>query len=215
MSHGLGPAEDVAAAAPATGLLGGLERALALLNRLVMALGGVALVAASAVLTYSVVARYLLKIPTDWQDETAVFLLVGTTFLCAAAVQSRRGHVGIEALAALLPPAANRLRLILVDLLSSAFCAFFAWKSWTLFHEAWIDDQRSTSSWGPPLWIPYALMAAGTTVLALQIALQFARGLAQPRLAPDRASTGSALQGGRPTPGSAAEAAIRREAPAR
>ena len=43
-----------------------------------------ALLAAAGILTYSVVARYFFKIPTDWQDEAAVFLLVGATFLSGA-----------------------------------------------------------------------------------------------------------------------------------
>ena len=68
-----------------------------------------ALVLAAAVLTYSVFSRYLFKAATDWQDETAVFLLVGATFLCGAYVQSYRGHVGIEAVASILPPAVNRV----------------------------------------------------------------------------------------------------------
>nr|WP_240540117.1 TRAP transporter small permease [Salinarimonas soli] len=202
--------EERPAAQAGTGLL---DRVAATVNRLVMVLGGVALIAASLVLTYSVVARYVLKIATDWQDESAVFLLVGTTFLCAAAVQARRGHVGIEAVASLLSERANRLRLVAVDVMSAAFCAFFAWKSWTLFHEAWIDDQHSTSSWGPPLWIPYSLMAAGMTLLTLQIALQLARGLTSRQQADTRASTGSAVQGGAPTPGSAADAVIHQKAP--
>jgi hypothetical protein len=67
-----------------------------------------ALVLTALVLTYSVVSRYFFKAPTDWQDEASVFMLVGVTFFCTAYVQSYRGHIGIEALASLLPPAVNR-----------------------------------------------------------------------------------------------------------
>jgi len=114
----------------------------------------------------------VMKASTDWQDEAAVFCLVGATFLCGAFVQSLRGHVGIEAIAGLLPISLDRLRLMLVDLLSVLFCAFFAWKSWTLFHEAWVDKQTTSSSWAPPLWIPYGLMAAGMTLLSVQLLVQ-------------------------------------------
>lgn len=155
-------------------LLMPLARLLQALNRLMVALGMVALLVASLVLTSSVVSRYVMKASTDWQDEAAVFCLVGATFLCSAFVQSLRGHVGIEALAEVMSTRLNRLRMVAVDLLGCLFCAFFAWKSWSLFHEAWAEKQTTSSSWAPPLWIPYALMAAGMTLLALQIGLQLA-----------------------------------------
>ena len=152
-------------------------RALVHVNRAMVALGMIALLAASIVLTYSVFSRYLMKASTDWQDEAAVFCLVGATFMCGAFVQSLRGHVGIEAIAGLLPRAIDRVRLALVDLMCVLFCAFFAWKSWTLFHEAWVDKQTTSSSWAPPLWIPYGLMAAGMTLLSLQLLIQFSARL--------------------------------------
>jgi TRAP-type C4-dicarboxylate transport system permease small subunit len=77
-------------------------------NRAMLGLGMVALIAAALILTSSVLSRYFLQASTDWQDEAAVFCLVGATFLCGAFLQSLRGHVGIEAFATLLPPWANR-----------------------------------------------------------------------------------------------------------
>jgi len=151
-----------------------LARALAMANRVMVGFGMLALLAASLVLTSSVVTRYLFKASTDWQDETAVFLLVGATFLCGAFVQSIRGHVGIEAVSTLLSRRADAFRRIGVDLLCLAFCALFAWKSWTLLHEAWVDKQTTSSSWAPPLWIPYSLMSIGMTLLALQLVVHVA-----------------------------------------
>ncbi len=153
-------------------LLAGLQGALAKLNGLLMYLSVVALLLTSAVLTYAVVARYFFRAPTDWQDEASVFMLVGATFLTSGYVQAARGHVGIEAVAGWLPARVNRVRLALIDVLSLAFCAFFAWKSWTLLHEAWTDNQTTTSTFAPPLWIPYGLMAAGMSILVLQLAMQ-------------------------------------------
>ena len=167
---------------PATpGALLPLARVLAAANRVMVGFGMLALLAASLVLTSSVVTRYLFKASTDWQDETAVFLLVGATFLCGAFVQSIRGHVGIEAVSVLLSKRADALRRIAVDLLCLAFCALFAWKSWTLLHEAWVDKQTTSSSWAPPLWIPYSLMSLGMTLLALQLVVHVAASVNRAR----------------------------------
>ena len=153
-------------------LLVPLARALALANRVMVGFGMIALLGASLVLTSSVLSRYFLKASTDWQDETAVFLLVGATFLCGAFVQSIRGHIGIEALASVLSRGVDAARQVGVDLLCVAFCGLFAWKSWTLFHEAWVDRQTTSSSWAPPLWIPYVAMALGMTLLTVQLLVQ-------------------------------------------
>jgi TRAP-type C4-dicarboxylate transport system permease small subunit len=141
-------------------------------NAVAAAASAVASGIAGCVLTWEVIGRYFLKIPSDWQDELSVFLLVGATFLSAGWIQARRGHVGIDALAHILPPALDRARRFLADLASLAFCAFFCWKSWTLLQEAWEDGQTSNSAWAPPLWIPYGLMSLGMTLLVLQLALQ-------------------------------------------
>ena len=166
------PAVVTSTAAGANPVLSALDRSIGLCNRIIVVLAALALVGACLILSYSVLTRSLFHTPTYWQDEAAVFLLVGATFMTAAFVQSQRGHIGIEALVGLLSPRVNHIRQMLVDLASLAFCVFFAWKSWTLTHEAWVDGQVSNSMWSPPLAIPYALMSVGMTLLCVQILLQ-------------------------------------------
>ena len=181
MMHGPLPDQaDRSNAAAGNPLVAALERALAFCNNIIVVLAAIALIAACAILSYSVLGRALFHSPNYWQDEAAVFLLVGATFMTSAYVQGQRGHIGIEAFIGLLSPTVNRIRLWLVDVVSFAFCTFFAWKSWTLTHEAWIDGQVSNSMWSPPLTIPYGLMAAGMTLLCAQILLQIVVPLTGP-----------------------------------
>lgn len=161
---------------PRTRVLRRLDALLQGVSRLLMVVCMLALVGAALVLSYSVFARHVLKLATDWQDEAAVFLLVGATFVSAAHVQHLRGHIGIEAITTLLSPRVNRIRRWFVDIATFAFCAFFSWKSWTLFWEAYVDGQTSSSTWSPPLAIPYGLMAGGMTLLTVQLLLQIAIG---------------------------------------
>lgn len=182
--HGLDAVETKETAPSGSDAASLPDRVLAIINNYVVIASSVALVVASLVLTYSVVTRYFLKYSTDWQDETAVFLIVGAIFLSSAAIQARRGHVAIEAIVGLLPDRVNCVRVFLVDAAGFLFCSFFSWKSWTLLHEAVVENFHSGSTWGPPLWIPYSLMAVGVTLLSLQLLLQIAAELRRPKPQP-------------------------------
>src|SRR6266403_5565711 len=177
MPHGLDLIEPEQTAVPTVGAAGPVERIISALNQLIVIVSSVALLGAALVLTYSVVVRYFLKYSTDWQDEMSVFLIVGAVFMSAAAIQAQRGHIGIEAIVGLLPKRVNHVRILLVDAASLAFCGYFAWKSITLLHEAIVDDYHSSSTWGPPLWIPYSLMTAGMVLLSVQLLMQIVAGL--------------------------------------
>ena len=139
---------------------------------MIVLLSTIAIAIAGGILSWEATARYLFKIPSDWQDEVTIFLLVGATFLSCAWVQHSRGHIGIQALASVLSPRIDRARRALSDVLSLLFCAFFTWKSWTLLLEAIEDNQISGSAFGAPLWIPYSCMAVGTSLLTFVLFVQ-------------------------------------------
>ena len=76
MSHGTSAKHEPTLVA-GEGLLGVLTHGAAVMNEWIMRLATIALLASACILTLSVVTRYFLKVSTDWQDETSVFLLVG------------------------------------------------------------------------------------------------------------------------------------------
>jgi TRAP-type C4-dicarboxylate transport system permease small subunit len=155
--------------------LRGFVRVLDVLDRALVSACALATIAAGLVLTYSIAVRYLLHSSTDWQDEMAVFLLVGATFLSAPYVQSMRGHIAIEAIAGLLPERIERAREITSDIICLLFCAVFTWQSWLLMLEALDDGRVTDSAWAPPLWIPYSMMTAGMSLLTLRLVVQLAQ----------------------------------------
>ena len=173
MSHGYEiEGRKEAPALPADGVLGKIVKLQAIVNSMVVSLSMIALLAACLILTGSVFLRYFLKVPTDWQDEMSVFLLIGAIFMCGAFVQAERGHIGISAIEGYCSPLVNRMRLLFCDVASFAFCTFFSYKSWSMLHEAVIEGQTSSSPWAPPMWIPYGLMSTGMTLLCLQLLMQ-------------------------------------------
>jgi TRAP-type C4-dicarboxylate transport system permease small subunit len=157
--------------------LAGFVRLLDAIDDVLISACALATIAAGLVLTYSIAVRYVLHSSTDWQDEMAVFLLVGATFLSAPYVQSKRGHIAIEAIEGYLPKRIERIREILSDIICLLFCGFFTWQCWLLLLEAIEDGRVTDSAWAPPLWIPYSMMTAGVSLLTLRLAVQLVQAL--------------------------------------
>jgi len=160
---------------PATGILAPVARVLAIVNTVVFNLSAVALVAAALVLTFGVVLGHVTKHSVLWQDEVTIFLTAGAIFFSAAFVQSERGHIAINVLDGMLSPVVARRKALVISGIVFAFCLVFAAKTGLLLHEAIVDEQISSSAWGPPLWIPYLCLTAGMSLLALQVAFELAR----------------------------------------
>lgn len=131
----------------------------------------------SLVLVYEVVTRYILNISNDWVIELSIFMLIAATFLAAAHTQRERGHVGIEILDEIMSKRASQIRLLFGDILSMLFCGLVAYLSAVYCHEAWDQGWATSSTWGPPLWIPYFFMAFGMLLLTLQFVVQIIEGL--------------------------------------
>src|SRR5262249_55850124 len=115
---------------------GSLAVAIERVNDTVFNISAVPLAVASAVLTFRGVAGHVTGRALKWQDEVTIFLVVGAVLLSAGAVQARRGHIGIELLAAVLPSRLNAARSLFIDTVSLVFCVIFAWKSGGLLLEA-------------------------------------------------------------------------------
>jgi len=149
------------------------NRGMAILSAFLIAVATIALV-------YEVVTRYFLTVANDWIIEFCIYLLIAATFLSAAYTQSERGHVGIEVLEEIMSAKWNRIRLLLGDILSVAVIAFIANNAWHYCWDAYQQGWTTDSTWAPPLWIPYLMMAFGLTTLALQIVVQILETLTLP-----------------------------------
>src|SRR5258708_8168875 len=99
--------EGISKDATSNALVAALMRALAFCNTVIVVLAALALIAACAVLSYSVLGRALFQAANYWQDEAAVFLLVGATFRTPASFQHHRSHIPIHTLFGPLSPFSN------------------------------------------------------------------------------------------------------------
>ena len=126
------------------------------------------LVAAALIVTEAVIVRKLLGISTIWQIEASVFLLIFTVFVGAPFVQKNEHHLNVDLVIIHLSPRTREITLIVVSIFTCILTAILAWYAWPMWWETVVNNEHSESLWGPPLWIPFAFLPLGMTLLFLQ-----------------------------------------------
>ena len=142
-----------------------------LINRLSQISGYVAalsILAATLIIVEQVVVRYVFKIPTIWQVETAVYLLIAANFLGAPYGLKENAHINIDLFIVNVPAAARRKLDIVTSAIALVFCFFLAYRGGVMWWEAFEGNWRSSSLFSVPLVYPYALIPVGMFLTGLQ-----------------------------------------------
>jgi TRAP-type C4-dicarboxylate transport system permease small subunit len=127
------------------------------------------IVVAVAITCQMIFIRYFLNGSTVWQTEAVIYLMIGATLLGLPYVQKLKGHVNVDLVPMLLPPAARKLLLITSFVAAIAILAVMAFYGADLVHISYSRGWVSETVWGPPLWIPYMAMPLGFGLFALQL----------------------------------------------
>ena len=128
-----------------------------LINRLSQLSGYIAalsILAATLIIVEQVVVRYVFKIPTIWQVETAVNLLIAATFLGAPYGLKENAHIHIDMLIINLPAGVRRKLDLATAAVAMGFCFFLAYRGGIMWWEAYEGGWRSSSLLSVPLSIP-------------------------------------------------------------
>ena len=142
-----------------------------LINRLSQISGYVAalsILAATLIIVEQVIVRYVFKIPTIWQVETAVYLLIAATFLGAPYGLKENAHIHIDMLIINLPAGVRRKLDLVTSAIAMVFCFFLAYRGGVMWWEAYEGGWSSSSLLSVPLVYPYALIPVGMFLTGLQ-----------------------------------------------
>jgi TRAP-type C4-dicarboxylate transport system permease small subunit len=113
--------------------------------------------------------RFVLGHSTVWQTETVVYLCVGATILGLPYVQILKGHVNVDLIPSLLPPAYRKALLGFSYLMSIGIIGlmlFYGFEAWEVaYRKNWKSDTVNEV----PLWLPYLVMPVGFGLYLLQL----------------------------------------------
>jgi TRAP-type C4-dicarboxylate transport system permease small subunit len=105
-----------------------LERALAPVNRVFRFAAALVVLLMMLSVVYDVVARAVFGAPTVWVPDFNEYALVFLTFIPAAGILLRGGHVRVEIVMSRLTFSGQRRLDIFSQLLGVAYCAILGWQ---------------------------------------------------------------------------------------
>lgn len=118
--------------------------------------------------------RYVSNESTVWQTEAVIYMMIGATLVGLPYVQRVRGHVSVDLLPNLLPPAGRRALGFLTLGLTITVIGAMLFHGYELWHLAFSRGWSSDTVWGPPLWIPYLALPVGLGLFLLQLVIDLA-----------------------------------------
>lgn len=127
--------------------------------------------------------RYLFLSPILGTHEfVETYLMVGVVWLGMAQIQAAGGQVSVDILSRTFPPGVRRALRIVFLTLALFFVAFIAWRGAVQMGE---DFRRQSIIATPfpftsvpmPIYLSWALLAAGAALLWLRLAVQLARAV--------------------------------------
>ncbi len=145
-------------------LLDSVDRRLA---RFSVSLGALLVLVTVALVSYSVVMRYLLNTPQTWTDELVGYFLVCIVMLGVAESLRRGEHIGVDLLTERLPARARKVADIWGMVAVIAVAVAMIYSSYQMVAFSYEVELFSDGYVEAPLWIPQSALLIGYGLLAL------------------------------------------------
>ena len=138
------------------------------LNRISGIIAGICILAIAAFVSYEVVLRFVFNAPTEWVNETSVYLSLIAAFLGFGPALAAGKHISVDLLVTYLPPSVNKGLRLIVSLLGLVFSAVFFYMSLEMALNSFRLNMLSVSTLRVPLFIPQMSLPIGFGILSIQ-----------------------------------------------
>ena len=137
-------------------------------NRALALVAGVVTVFVMLAINYEVFMRYFLNRPTLWTLEISEYSLVYITFLGAAWVLRKDGHVKIDLLVRVLKPRSQIILNIITSIMGAGLGIIFTWYSAQITWGSFRTNYVSVSDLEFPLFLVQLVIPIGCFLLFVQ-----------------------------------------------
>ena len=124
--------------------------------------------AATLILTYEVVARYVFDAPTRWAHDTSTLLFGALYALTGAYALYANNHVGVDLFYSRLSPRARAGLDVATSIFFFAFVGAFFWYGWDFFWDSFRRREFSLNNPSIPIYPAKFAIPLGAGLLLLQ-----------------------------------------------
>lgn len=143
----------------------------------------------AVILIAAVFYRYALNNAIAWSEEASKYLMVWLTFLGAPIALRNAAHINIDLLVKLFPPRGRQAFYLAINLVIIITMSILLWKGWAF---AELGARQVASSFNASMVWMYVAVPIGsalTCLVAIELALRAAIGVADPTAGIDESVT--------------------------
>lgn len=123
---------------------------------------------------FSVLSRFLLKLPISFSEEVGRFLFIWMSYLGAAITMRKNEHIKLDLFLGKLSPRAYAILQAVVFTLIAVFCIVLGWEGTSLLQVAFMQTAPVSRI---PLGVVYAIIPFSALCMALYSILHAVTGL--------------------------------------
>ncbi|OYW34280.1 MAG: hypothetical protein B7Z41_02785 [Rhizobiales bacterium 12-66-7] len=145
------------------------------LSRIAAVIAALLLFGAMLVTCEMIFLRYVFRSPTIWQTDFVIFAATAAVFMGAPYVLQTRGHVGVDVIEIMTPPPVRHALGLAGATFGLLFCIAMSIASLIFFHEAYVNEWRTSTVAAIVLWVPLLPLPIGFVLLSLQYVAEILR----------------------------------------
>ncbi|MFH1558157.1 MAG: TRAP transporter small permease [Pseudomonadota bacterium] len=145
------------------------------LSRIADVIAALLLFGAMLVTCEMIFLRYVFRSPTIWQTDFVIFAATAAVFMGAPYVLQTRGHVGVDVIEIMTPAPVRHALGLAGATFGLLFCIAMSIASLIFFHEAYVNEWRTSTVAAIVLWVPLLPLPIGFVLLSLQYVAEILR----------------------------------------
>lgn len=132
-------------------------------------ISGLLMIVTALIIMFEVIMRGIFNIPTKWEYEVTIYLMMWFVSLALPFAQRQKAHIDLDLVLNRIPAKMREALMLAVYFISLIFSIIFTYYGFRMFYTALMVEEKGVYYLGIPLWPIKIALFIGTLLLTIQI----------------------------------------------